>query len=148
MVATQGTGVCSALCAQGRKNCAAGCCACVDDSYTGHIYTGPDGPGTPGPIIGSPPSTFKQNVLMGVTFPSFGVSGLNNVMNGVTAPTLPSVTGVSVDSLKQNVTVPTAPAATAPAATAPATSDSSMNWLWILIIIPIGIAAAAMSKSK
>jgi len=146
MVATQGIASCSALCAQGRKNCAAGCCACVDDSYTGHIYTGPDGPGTPGPIIGSPPSTFKQNVLMGVTFPSFGVSGLNNVMNGVTAPTLPSVTGVSVDSLKQNVTVPTAPATTAPV---PATtSESSLNWLWILVIIPVGIGLSAMSKSK
>jgi hypothetical protein len=85
-----------------------------------------------------------QNFLDGVTFPTFSVSGLNNVMNGVTAPTLPSVTGVSVDSLKQNVTVPAAPAAAAPAA---ATDDSSLNWLWILIIIPIGIVgAAAMSK--
>jgi hypothetical protein len=135
-----GTGPCIALCAVGRKNCAAGCCACVDDSYNTGIYTGPGGPG---PRVVSPPPTFKQNVLNGVTFPKFGISGFENVMNGVTAPTLPSVTGVSVDSLKQNVTVPTAPAATAPAA-----SDSSMNWLWILIIIPIGIAAAAMSKSK
>ena len=137
------------LCIQGRKNCAAGCCACADDSYnnTG-IYTGPYGPGGtpgPGPIIGTPPPTFTQNVLTGVTFPSFGVSGLNNIMNGVTAPALPSVTGVSIDSLKQNVTVPAVPAA-APAAATP--TDSSMNWLWVLVVIPVGIAAVAMSKSK
>lgn len=143
MVATQGIASCSALCAQGRKNCAAGCCACVDDSYTGHIYTGPDGPGTPGPIIGSPPPTFKQNVLMGVTFPSLRVTGFENVMNGVASPTLPSVTGVNVDSIKQNVTVPSVPAAAAPASTS---SDSSMNWMWVLVIIPIGIAASAFSK--
>jgi len=66
---------------------------------------------------------------------------MNNVMNGVAAPTLPSVTGVNVESFKKNVTVPKAPAATAPAS-----SDSSMNWLWILIIIPIGIVAAAASS--
>ena len=143
--------VCTALCAQGRKNCAAGCCACADDSYNTGIYTGPGGPG---PSVVSPPPTFKQNVLNGVTFPTLKVSGFENVANGITAPTLPSVSGVSVDSLKQNVTVPTAPAASAPAASAPAasapdSSDSSMNWLWILIIIPVGIAgAAAMSKPE
>jgi hypothetical protein len=77
---------------------------------------------------------------MGVTFPSFSVSGLNNVTNGVK---LPSVTGVSVDSLKQNVIVPSVPVTT------PATKDSSLNWLWILVIIPIVIAGVvAMSKSK
>jgi hypothetical protein len=105
----------------------------------------PDG-GTPGPSVVSPPSTFKQNVLNGVTFPKFGISGFNNIMNGVTVQTLPSVSGVSIDSLKQNVTVPAVPAAATPATPK---DDSSMNWLWILIIIPIGIAgAAAMSKSK
>jgi hypothetical protein len=143
MVARLGGGPCTALCANGRKNCAAGCCACVDDNYTGHIYTGPGGPGGPGPIIGSPSATFTQNVLMGVTFPSFSVSGLNNVTNGVKLPTLPSVTGVSVDSLKQNVIVPSVPVTT------PATKDSSLNWLWVLVIIPIVIAGVvAMSKSK
>ena len=118
----------------------------VNEVYHGpYSYTGPSsGPGTPGPIIGSPPPTFKQNILMGVTFPSFGVSGLNNVMNNVTVPNLPAVTGVTTDSLKQGVTLPSVPAAPA----APATSESSMNWLWILVVIPIGIAgAAAMSKS-
>ena len=89
-----------------------------------------------------------QNLLTGITFPTFRATGFENVMNGVTNNvTLPSVTGVSVDSFKQNVTVPKAPAATAPAA--PATSDSSTNWMWVLVLIPIGIvAAAASSKSN
>ena len=85
-----------------------------------------------------------QNLLNGITFPTFSVSGVNDITNGVTAPSA-SVTGLSVDSLKQNVTVPSVPAASAPTSTTP---DSSMNLLWILIIIPIGIAAVAMSKSK
>ena len=96
----------------------------------------------------------QPKLLNGVSFPKFGISGFNNIMNGVTFPTLPAVSGVSVDSLRQNVTTPSVPAVTTPsvpAVTTPATpkDDSSMNWLWILIIIPIGIAgAAAMSKSK
>ena len=141
MVATQGIASCSALCIQGRKNCAAGCCACVDEN----VDTGSGGdPGHPGPGIGTSPPTFTQNLLTGITFPTFSVSGLDNIFNDMTVPTLPDVTGVSVESLKQNVTVPTVPAATAPAA--PAASDSSMNWLWVLVIIPIGIAASAFSK--
>ena len=134
MAALLGTGPCTMLCIQGRKNCAAGCCACADDSYNN------------GPGVVSPPSTFKQNVLNGVTFPTLRVTGLENVTNGVTFPTLPAVTNVSIDSLRQNVTVPAVPVAATPATPK---DDSSMNWLWILIIIPIGIAgAAAMSKSK
>ena len=138
MVATQGIASCSALCIQGRKNCAAGCCACVDEN----VDTGSGGdPGHPGPGTVS----FSQHFLDGVTFPTFSISGLDNIFNDMTVSTLPDVTGVNVDSLKQNVNVPSVPAAPA----APAASDSSMNWLWILLIIPVGIAgAAAMSKSK
>jgi len=33
--APSGTGPCTMLCAQGRKNCAAGCCACGDDTIPG-----------------------------------------------------------------------------------------------------------------
>jgi len=148
MVAMLGGGPCTALCAIGRKNCAAGCCACVDDNYTGNIYTGPGGPGglgTPGPVVtvSDKSSDIGQNLLNGVTFPSFNVSGFENVTNGVILPTLPAVTGVNVDSLKQNVIVPSVPMAT------PATKDSSLNWLWVLIIIPIVVAGiVAMSKSK
>lgn len=143
----KGTGPCTSLCIQGRKNCAAGCCACVDDSYNTGIYTGPGGPGgTPGPSVISPPPSFKQNVLNGVTFPILRVTGLENVTNGVTFPTLPSVSGVSVDSLKQNVTTPSVPAVATTESTT--TSDSSLNWLWVLLVIPVGIAAVAMSKSK
>ena len=50
MAAPSGTGPCTMLCAQGRKNCAAGCCACVDDSYTA-----PGQPDGPGPGIVTPP---------------------------------------------------------------------------------------------
>jgi hypothetical protein len=86
-------------------------------------------------------SSATQILLDGVNFPTFRVTGLENIMNGVTLPTIPSVTGVSVDSLTQNVNVPSVPPV------APVAPDSSMNWLWILIIIPIGIVgAAAMSK--
>jgi hypothetical protein len=89
--------------------------------------------------------SFSQHFLDGVTFPTFSISGLDNIFNDMTVSTLPDVTGVNVDSLKKNVNVPSVPAAPA----APAASDSSMNWLWILLIIPVGIAgAAAMSKSK
>jgi len=114
----------------------------TQDTIVNSIYTGPGGPGgTPGLSVVSPPPTFKQNVLNGVTFPILRVTGLENVTNGVTFPTLPSVSGVSVDSLKQNVTAPAVPAVATPA-----TSESSMNWLWVLVVIPVGIAAVAMSK--
>ena len=41
--APSGTGPCTMLCAQGRKNCAAGCCACAD--------TVPGNPSGPGPVM-------------------------------------------------------------------------------------------------
>jgi len=41
MAAPSGTGPCTMLCAQGRKNCAAGCCACVDDTTPGNPGPGP-----------------------------------------------------------------------------------------------------------
>ena len=44
--APSGTGPCTMLCAQGRKNCAAGCCACADDTTPGN----PIGPG-PAPAL-------------------------------------------------------------------------------------------------
>ena len=46
--APSGTGPCTMLCAQGRKNCAAGCCACADDTTPGSV------PGSvPGPVVAS-----------------------------------------------------------------------------------------------
>jgi hypothetical protein len=134
MVSIRGMRVCSGMCSPDRMNCAAGCCACI---VPGSQSNEPS-PSEPRP------ASFSQHFLDGVTFPTFSVSGLDNIFNDMTVPTLPDVTGVSVESLKQNVTVPTVPAATAPAA--PAASDSSMNWLWVLVIIPIGIAASAFSK--
>ena len=44
MATPSGTGPCTMLCAQGRKNCAAGCCACVDDTAPSNPGPGP-GPG-------------------------------------------------------------------------------------------------------
>jgi len=55
-----------------------------------------------------------QNLLNGVTFPTFGISGANNITNEVTVPSIPSASGVSVDTLKQNVPVPTVPTVSVP----------------------------------
>jgi hypothetical protein len=84
-----------------------------------------------------------QNLLDGVTFPSFRMNGFENITNGVTFPPA-TVTGLSASSLKQGVTAPSVPAVATPES-----SDSSVNWLWLLVVIPIGIAgAAAMSKPE
>ena len=60
MASLSGTGPCTMLCAQGRKNCAAGCCAC--DSNTnlpldtiGHPVAPGGGTPGPGPGIVTPP---------------------------------------------------------------------------------------------
>ena len=150
MFATRGTGPCTTMCAPGRRNCEAGCCACVDDNYN----IGPGGPGgEPGGDPGPDPS---PNVLNGVTFPRLNLTGFENIMNGVTDPTLPTITGVNFDSLGQNVTVPSIPSTNTSSTNTSATSStntsstntSSLNWLWVLVIIPVGIAAVAISKSK
>jgi hypothetical protein len=152
MPATLGIGTggpCTYMCTPGRKNCEAGCCACVDDNYNTGIHTRPGGlgdPSNPEPDVVSS----SQNVLTGVTFPSLNVNGFENIMNGVTGSTLPGITGVNFDSLIQNVTVPSIPSTNTPATSTntPATSESSLNWLWVLVVIPLGIAAVAISKSK
>lgn len=73
MAAPSGTGPCTMLCVQGRKNCAAGCCACADDTTPGNP-TGP-GPGivipgnpiVPGPGIVTPPSPCGSVTVDGKT---------------------------------------------------------------------------------